>query len=648
VKEGFSQEAIDAALNTAEFQMREFNTGSFPKGLSIMLGVMSKWIYDESPTDALKFEAPLAELKESIKDSGSKVFQDMISNLLLHNKHRTVVEMIPSATLEEDLLKEERDKLTSIKASLDEDALQKIIDDTASLKKLQAEEESPEDRATIPSLTLADLDPEPKEYPLEVSTHSSGITLVTHDLPSTSGIAYVKLLVDISDLTLDEVVLLPLFTRLMTEAGAGKYDDVELSRAIGANTGGLSTSCAITNVRPSTQAGTDGLVGDGDHLITKLSISGKATAEKAEDLFDLMKMILTDANLDSKSKVGQWLKQMRSGMESGISGSGHSFANKRLMARYDNGSFLSEIMSGITYLETIKELQEQVEADWPSVHARFQNIRDTILSHDKCRNGMIFDITAEPKVMSTVQPSLDAFLSSLPGSPTPSQSFPDFYATPHPWIPSIRSKMSTQAPLEDEGFVVPTQVSYVCKGGRLYDNDERIGGSASVVKRFLGTNYLWDNVRVIGGAYGGFCQLASSGIFSYLSYRDPNLAETLDVYDKAHEDLVESAKALEENNEILESAIIGAMGEMDGPLSPDQKGSVAFTRWLTNQSHEQRKKFRREILDTKPSDFKNFAERLRRLKEDEACQASVSVVSSKAAFSAAADKGTKLTLTDVM
>jgi len=150
--EGFSEDAIAASMNTIEFQMREFNTGSFPKGLSFMLGSMSKWIYDEHPTEGLKFEAPLAELKEKIASSGSEVFQNMIKTWILNNSHRSVVEMVPSKTLESEQLKDEEDRLMKIKESLDPTDLQSIIDNTANLKQLQVIEDPPEARAIIPSL----------------------------------------------------------------------------------------------------------------------------------------------------------------------------------------------------------------------------------------------------------------------------------------------------------------------------------------------------------------------------------------------------------------------------------------------------------------------------------------------------------------
>jgi len=204
--------------------------------------------------------------------------------------------------------------------------------------------------------------------------------------------------------------------------------------------------------------------------------------------------------------------------------------------------------------------------------------------------------------------------------------------------------MAKLTPIEDEGFVVPTQVSYVGKGGIVFDEGETVTGAAQVVARFLRTGYLWDHVRVMGGAYGGFCTFSPySGFFSYLSYRDPNLAKTIDVYDSAADAVLAAAEQLDSDPDALAQAIIGTIGDMDGSLSPDQKGFTAMQRWLINESAEYRQNYRNQILDTKAEDFKTFGERLKSLKHP-----SIAVVSSQAAFEAAAADGKTMKLKTVL
>jgi hypothetical protein len=302
------------------------------------------------------------------------------------------------------------------------------------------------------------------------------------------------------------------------------------------------------------------------------------------------------------------LKESKSRLESGVQGAGHQFSSNRIKSRYSPTGWLAEKISGITYLDTVKKFLTEAEEDWPSMLSRLQRIKDAILNEKTCRNGMVLNLTGDKAVLNTIQPSVESFLKELPGDHS-GESLIDFYKEDHPWVAGLRDEMA--AP-EDEAFVVPTQVSYVGKGGLLYKPGEKVSGSAAVVSRYLSRKYLWDYVRVIGGAYGGFCQFNPyDGFLSFLSYRDPNLGKTIDVYDNTSDVLSKQAIDLESNKEELEKAIIGAIGDMDGPKSNDQKGWISLTRWLKGESAETRQRLRDEVLNTTAEDFKDFAERLK-------------------------------------
>merc|ERR1711957_550877 len=269
--------------------------------------------------------------------------------------------------------------------------------------------------------------------------------------------------------------------------------------------------------------------------------------------------------------------------------------------------------------------------------------RSIILNESFCRDGMLLDITGDKAVLEKVQPSIDSLLKELPGQ-SDGDKLPDFYNEEHPWVSPIKKLMSELVPITDEGFVVSTQVSYVGKSGLLYDEGEQASGASQVVSKFLRTGYLWDNVRVMGGAYGGFCTFSPfSGFFSYLSYRDPNLSKTLDIYDAAGDAVIAAGEQMRNDPDILSQTIIGTVGEMDGSLSPDQKGFASLQRWLVNESPSSRQEFRNQILDTKPEDFAAFGERLKKIKEP-----SIAVVSSQAAFKSAEEDGKKFNLKTIM
>jgi len=325
------------------------------------------------------------------------------------------------------------------------------------------------------------------------------------------------------------------------------------------------------------------------------------------------------------------LKETKSRLESGVQSAGHQYSNSRMKSRYTPTGQLEETMSGITYLQSVKALLGQAEEDWEGVLARLEKIRDTILDEGTCRDGMVLNLTGDKKVMETIQPSVDSFLKNLPGNGQ--GKLIDFYKEAHPWVTGLQMSSAT-----DEGFVVPTQVSYVGKGGLLYQPGDKISGSAMVVARFLRTGYLWDHVRVIGGAYGGFCTFSGmDGFFSFLSYRDPNLSQTLDVYDNTASILFK-----EINQEELEKAIIGTIGDMDGPKSADQKGWISLQRWFKRETAERRQTLRDQVLNTGMEDFAAFGKRLQTMKS------SVAVVSSKSAFEAANKDGKAMNIIEVM
>ncbi len=636
---GFEDSAIAASMNSLEFQLREFNTGSFPKGLSVMLGCMSKWNYDRDPTSALKFEETLGKLKSDIDSRGSAVFTDLIDKYFLQNTHRSTIVMNPDVSLEERVVNEEKERLAEVKSTLSDNDLEEIIEKTRTLKELQAAEDPPEAIATIPSLTLADLETKVKEYPIEiVDDHAgTGITLVKNEMSSTSGVLYSNFLVDTSSVDLDEALLIPILTRVMIEGGAGDMDDVTLSRAIGTYTGGIDVSMSMTPVMEGSDV-KPGVVSDGMKMISKLNIRGKCTAANAPKMYELMNTILTSSNLDCQSKVVEILKEKQSRLQSSIQGSGHSFANSRLRARYSVNGFLDEQFSGITSLATVKSLLKQAENDWPTFLSRLESLRTTILDPSRTRSGMILNTVGDSAVLAEAAPAVDSFLSNLPGD-AKGEKIQNFYETDHPWCVEARKRMASTPP--SEGFVVPTQVNYVGSGGRLFDVGEEMDGSSTVVARHLRTGYLWDTVRVIGGAYGGFCTLGGkSGIFTFLSYRDPNLAVTLDAYSAAADALLEQAEKL--TPEQLQTAIIGTVGDMDGALSPDQKGSTQFTRWLTNESPEQRQLFRDQVLGTTKEDFIEFAKKLKGLK------ASLAVVSSKGSIEEAIASGKNMEMVEIL
>jgi len=620
-KEGLPKEAIDASVNSVEFALREFNTGSFPRGLSFMLGAMQYWLYDRDPLDGLRFEKPLNELKSDLAD-GKPIFEELITKYILKNGHRLTVEMKPDVTLEEKQQKEEEEKLAKIKAGMTDADLEKVIEATSTLKAAQAAEDSPEAKATIPRLSLSDLDKKQREIPIDVETRK-GVTVLKHVLP-TNGILYVDVGFNVSSLPLEDLPLLPLFLRCLLETGTSKMDEISLIRRIGTHTGGLRTDSRISFKMPK-----GGVVSQSTDLVSHAFLRGKAVESKVGELFSIMNEVLTDANLDNQKRVIEMLKESKARFRSAVVGSGNSFAATRLSARYSLPGLISELSGGITYMQNLDKLIETAEKDWPTLCARLEKIRDAIVR----RGGMILNLTGDESLLTNTARTWDDFIESIPTSPTLNyQSCADWKAA------SLLDK-------KNEGFAVPTQVNYVVKGGPLWLPGERIPGSSSVVNRYLRSGYLWDNVRVMGGAYGGFSTYSPySGLFTFGSYRDPNLAKTLAIYDAAADHLMEGDISEEE----LSMTIIGTVGDLDNPMSPDQKGFSSMMEFLEEETAEDRQRWRDEVLGTSVADFKAFGERLKELTSK---RATSSVVGSKKALADAngelpADQ--QMTITEIL
>ncbi|KAL6779083.1 PREP1 [Auxenochlorella protothecoides x Auxenochlorella symbiontica] len=569
-REGFSATSIEASLNTIEFALRENNTGRFPRGLSLMLRSMATWIYDRDPFQPLKWEDDLAKFKARIAEGGD-VFGPLIRKYLLDNPHRVSVRLVPDEKLGEEREAREREALAAKRAGMSKEEVEATIQATRELKERQETPDTPESLACVPLLHLSDIPKTITTTPTTVSTHASGATQLTHDL-FTNNILYLDVALDLTRLGPELLPLVPLFCRCLTNMGTEEEDFITLTERIGRKTGGVSVSPFVTSVKGSP--------------LPKgyLMVRGKATADKAGDLLQVFHDILLTARLDDAARFKQMVLETRSGMEAGIVGSGHSFAGSRLDAQRSAAGWVSEQMGGVEYLQYLRTLAKRVDSDWEGVRRDLETIRSTLLQRD----GALVNITGDESVLRATEGPLADFLSALPS------------------LPGQRADWNQTLDPASEALVVPTQVNYVCKAANLYeDAGYKLSGTSYVINKFLGTSWIWDRVRVSGGAYGGFCDFDShNGMFTFSSYRDPNLLKTVDVYDGT----IDFLKGVDLTPDELSKAIIGTIGDIDAYQLPDAKGRTAFMRHLLEVSEEERQQRRDEILGTQLSDFHDFAE----------------------------------------
>jgi presequence protease len=594
VREGIDPNTVAASMNTVEFRLRENNSGGFPVGLALMLRVLTTWLHDEDPFKLLAFETPLNELKRRLAED-PRYFEKLIQTHLLENNHRTTLRLKPDPELGRRTEEEEKARLAKIRASMSESQLAELVENAKKLKLRQETPDAPGSVETLPVLKLEDLDRKNKSIPIEELTLQDTPVLY-HDL-FTNGIVYLDLGFDLHALSKDLLPFTDIFARALLEMGTDKEDYVKLSQRIGKSTGGIRGNAITATTLGSRES------------VAKLMLRGKSTVSQSAELLSILKEVLLSANFDNRERLKQIVLEEKAGLESALVPSGHVFVNQRLRAQFSESGWAQDQMSGIGYLFALRELATDIDKRWKSVLKRLEAIREALVN----RSNLICNVTLDGKNWASFKPQLDAFLSSLPAQKVRLASF------------------EIQPSQKREGFTIPAQVNYVGKGTNLYDLGYEYDGSAEVIIGYMRLAYLWDKIRVQGGAYGAFALFDdASGIFTFLSYRDPNIVSTLGNYDHAAA-FLKSLDASRLNDNELAKAIIGAIRGMDTYLLPDAKGYTSMMRHLTGRTDAIRQEIREEILSTNGEDFIAFGEVLEKVVQSDA----VAVMGSQSAIETA-------------
>jgi Zn-dependent M16 (insulinase) family peptidase len=568
VQEGIHLHTLEAAQNTIEFILRENNTGSYPRGLVLMLRSLTTWLYDEDPLALVAFETPLEGLKKTASASSS-YFETLIERYLLNNVHRTSLLLRPDPDLAKELDRSEREKLSQARSSMSPSAVENIVTDTARLKEIQETPDPPQALALIPSLKLSDLDRVNQIIPLTLF-QEKGCDLLFHDL-FTSGIVYLDLGFNLYALPQEVLPYVPLFSRALLEMGTEDEDFVSLTQRISRKTGGIRPTLFASSIRDSSQGS------------AWLFLRGKAMFKQTQDLLDIFQDVLLKVRLDNRERFQQMVLESKARLEENLVPSGHQYVNTRLRALFSEADWAEEQMKGITQLFFLRTLSNRVEENWVEVLHLLEEMRSLLIN----RNILLVNATAEAGEWVLLQPRVGEFLDALPVLP-------------------FQRRVWSREPMADfEGMTLPAQVNYVGKGVNLYDLGYRYHGSTHVITRYLRNAWLWEKIRLQGGAYGAFCFFDKhSGVLSFVSYRDPNLLKTLEAFDGSAGFL----KEVKMGDDELVKGVIGTIGDMDQYQLPDAKGYTSMVHHLTGETDEHRQKTRDEVLGTNIRDFRSFGE----------------------------------------
>jgi len=566
VRSGIDPAAVDAALNTVEFALRE--NGTWARGVGTILRSLETWLYEGDPIAALAFEQPLLAVRAGLA-TDPRYFEKMIERYLLTNPHRSMVQHVPDAELLARQEADEKTRLAKIHSQLGNEEVQKILAKTQVLKRRQETPNSTAALAKLPMLRLADLDTKNSEIPREVI--SNGGTPILHHGLSTNGIAYVDVGFDLRTLPGDELAYVPVLARALIELGTNKENEVTFAHRIARHTGGIEPHAfALTKT-------------DGKSAAAWLVLRGKATVAKTNELIDIFRDLLLSARLDQRERLHRLVLEEKAQLESNLSPSGSYYCGLRLKAAATEAGFANEQMYGVSQLAFLRQLAAEIETDWPTVLARLTTIRSKLI----VRSSAIANVTVDAKAWAPLRSQIEALLGCLPSdNPAPAV-----------WRPLGNRR--------NEGLVVPTQVNYVAKGTRILDFAARPKGTALAVCRWVSLAWLIPKIREQGGAYGASLDFERySGYLALTSYRDPNVLETVTTFDGTGAFL----RTLELGASDLVRSIIGALNGVDPYQLPGAKGFTSLMRYLVGQTELERQKLRDELFATTAIDFRNFAD----------------------------------------
>lgn len=578
VKNGIDKKSLLAGLSYDEFKYREADFGRFPKGLLYGIQVLDSWLYDDnSPWLNVEANDTFAKLK---KEVDGRYFEDLVQKYLLDNPHRTVVMLEPKQGLTEEKEKELKDKLKAYKDSLSKEEIQTIVRETKELKAFQDQEDAPEDLAKIPLLTLDDMKKDSEKFIYELRD-ADGTKVLFHDV-FTNGIAYINFVFDMKDL---DPQLLPYTSSLKKVLGmlnTENYEYGDLYNEINIKTGGISG--AISTYTDSE---------DVTKFVTKFEISVKVLHDNLGSAFELVKEILTRTKFDDVNRLKEIFSEQYARLQSDLASAGHQSAALRAMGYVSPAASVSDMCSGIGYFRHLEKVLKALDTEdgAKELIATLKNLCKLIFRPE----NLLVDITGTEKEYDGIEAQTTKFVTSL---------YTDQVA---------KGKLNITTNRKNEGFKTAGQVQYVCRAGNFASKGLKYTGALRVLKVMMSYDYLWKNIRVLGGAYGCMSSFAKNGDAAFVTYRDPHLKNSIDVFEKAADYL----ENFDDDDRAILQYIIGAISDLDTPKTPSAKGSYGLTAYLCNAKMENIQKNRDELLGTTKQTIRDLAEYVRAFMSDE-------------------------------
>ena len=553
-EEGLSEQSLLAAINHFEFRYREADFGSTPKGLMYGLQMLDSWLYDdEKPFIHVCQNDTFAALREEIKNG---YYETLIKDYILNNAHSTLVVLKPEAGLtakEEEAL---RNQLAEYKASLSEEEIAALIKKTEELHAYEDTPSTPEELLVVPMLSIEDIGKKARGLYLE-EKELCGAKVLHHNL-YTNGIDYIKFSFDVTERG-EAASWLSLLSTVLGYVDTKKHSFMEISNEINIHTGGIGTDISIYNN-----------VKNGECYTARFEIKTKVLYQELGTAFALIKEILEDTVYGDHKRMKEIFAEIKSRMEMRMSSSGHSTAVRRGMSYFSESDLYEEMLGGISYYRFICDLDKNYEEKKDEITKKLQTLAGDVFRMD----NLLISFTADETGYAGLEKELPELLKAFSGKK-----------------PELSGKKLVPE-RKNEGLKTPGQVQFVARCGNYIKDGLSYTGALRVLKVILGYDYLWNAIRVKGGAYGCMCGFSYDGKGYLVSYRDPKLLETDEVYKNAA-DYVRSFEVTERD---MTKYIIGAISPLDIPLSPMAKGSRSFGAYLCGVDEAFLQKERDEVL----------------------------------------------------
>ena len=579
VKTGINKEALLAGINSSEFKFREADFGQFPKGLLFGLNCLDSWLFDDmKPFIHLECLGTFAKLRKAVD---TDYFEKLIQEYLLDNTHGSSVTVKPKRGLgnerEEALAKE----LSDYKASLSDEEIKKLIEDTEHLKKYQEEPSSDEDLRKLPMLTRADMKKNAMPFS-NIEDELLDVKVVRHDIES-NGIDYISFLFDAGDFAQSELGYLGFFTNALGLVSTEKYSYTDLANATNIYTGGISTGTAS---HPD--------IKDRNNFVFKFEVKLKVLEKNLDKALELMEQMLLSSDFTDTKRLGELVAQIKARLQANLSSSGHLVAAMRSMSSFSRYALYQDELKGIAFYRSICHIEKELSESPKSVSDKLAAIAKKLFA----RNRMLISFTGNNEAYGNAKPSLEKVIAGFDK------------------MSAVGNQAEVHFNTAKEAFIDASQIQYVAKTGDFICEGYEYTGALRLLRIILSYDYLWINVRVKGGAYGCMNTFLRSGESYFVSYRDPNLSDTLDVYDR----IPEYIKSFSPDERDMTKYIIGTFSALDTPMNPEAKGSRSLSAYLEGITYEQIQKERNEILNAQPEDIRRLADLVEAvLKKDSIC-----------------------------